>query len=140
FRQALEVRPSFVAAHDALLLTLHYRAGVAPAQLAAAHADYDRRHAAPLRATWQPHNNDRNPDRPLRLGLVSPDFGRHPVGYLLVRAVEALVRRPGEVVCYSDRRAPPDELTARFKAAASRWCDTAGLSDENLAELVRSDG
>ena len=37
-------------------------------------------------------------------------FRRHPVGFLLVRAVEALARWPGEAVCYSDRVAPPDDL------------------------------
>src|SRR5262249_31822438 len=74
------------------------------------------------------------------LGFVSADFGRHPVGFLLVRAIEALARRPGAVVCYSDRRAPPDDLTARFRAAAAVWHPTAHLTDEKLAELVRADG
>src|SRR5262249_61876564 len=41
---------------------------------------------------------------------------------------------------YSDRRAPPDELTARFRAAAALWRDVAGLTDERLAEQVRADG
>src|SRR5206468_6594642 len=101
--------PGSAEIHDALLLTLHYKAGVTPAELAAAHAEYQARHAAPLRAARRPHGNDRDPERPLRLGFVSPNFGRHPVGFLLVRAVEALARRPGAMACYSDRRAPPDD-------------------------------
>jgi predicted O-linked N-acetylglucosamine transferase (SPINDLY family) len=139
FRRALEQQPSYRVAHDGLLMTLQYRPGVTPEQLAAVHAEYDRRHPAPLRAQWRPHTNDRDPDRPLRLGLVSPDFGRHPVGYLLVRAAEALARRPGTVVCYSDRRTA-DDLTARFRASASVWSDTAGLADAALADQVRADG
>src|SRR5205085_2589291 len=37
-------------------------------------------------------------------------------------------------------RLAPDDLTARFRAAAALWRDTAGLSDERLAEQVRADG
>src|SRR5207248_3249779 len=84
-------------------MTLHYQPGVTPAGLAAAHAEYQARHAAPFRATWRPFANDRAPERPLRLGLVSPDFGRHPVGYLSVRAVEALARRGCAVARYPER-------------------------------------
>jgi predicted O-linked N-acetylglucosamine transferase (SPINDLY family) len=138
-RRALELRPGYIVAHDGLLLSLHYQADVTPEQLAAEHADYDRRHAAPLRAGWQPHANDRDPDRPLRLGLISADFRQHPVAFLLVRAVEALARRPGALVLYSERLSVPDDLTARFRAAATVWRDSTGLSDEQLDEQVRAD-
>src|SRR6185503_8107823 len=97
----------------------------------AAHSEFQDRHAAPLRAAWRPHGNDRDPERPLRLGFVSPDLGRHPVGYLLVRAAEALARRPCEVVYYSSRVA--DDLTARFRTAAALWRDVAGVGQAQLA-------
>jgi predicted O-linked N-acetylglucosamine transferase (SPINDLY family) len=139
YRRALALQPVWPMVHSNLLLTLHYQVAGTPVDLAAEHADYQRRLGAPLRGTWRPHANDRDPDRPLRLGLVSPDFGRHPVGYLLVGAVEALAQRPGAVVCYSNRRIT-DDLTARFRAAAAAWRDTAGLPDEALAEQVRADG
>jgi predicted O-linked N-acetylglucosamine transferase (SPINDLY family) len=140
FRRALELRPSYVDAHDALLQTLHYRPGVTPQELAAEHAEYQRRHAAPLRPHWQPHTNTRDPDRPLRLGFVSPDFAHHPVGFLLIRGFEALARRPDTVLCYSERRSPPDELTARFRAAAAVWRETGEMTDDALAARVRADG
>jgi predicted O-linked N-acetylglucosamine transferase (SPINDLY family) len=140
FRQALEVRSNFTAAHDALLMTLHYHDGIRPEQLAAEHADFDRRHAAPLRTHWRPHMNSRDPERPLRLGFVSPDIGGHPVGFLLIRAVEALAHRPCVVLCYSDRVIPPDDVNVRFRAAAAVWRDTAGWDDDRLAKEVRADG
>jgi predicted O-linked N-acetylglucosamine transferase (SPINDLY family) len=139
FRRALELRPDYAAAHSGLLMTLHYKAVVTPAELSAAHADYQARHAAPLRASWRPHGNDRDPERPLRLGFVSPDLGRHPVGYFLIRAAEALAGRPVAVVYYSNR-AVADDLTTRFQAVATAWRDVAGVSDEQLAEQVRADG
>jgi predicted O-linked N-acetylglucosamine transferase (SPINDLY family) len=139
FGRALELRPNLTDAHHGLLMALHYAAGATPHEIAAAHAEFQRRHAAPLRLTWRPHANDRHAERPLRLAFVSADFGRHPAGFLLVRTVEALARRPGSLVFYSDRRAPPDDVTARLRAAATIWHDTASLSDERLAHLVRAD-
>jgi predicted O-linked N-acetylglucosamine transferase (SPINDLY family) len=135
FHRALELRPGM----PGLLMLLHYRAGVTPKELAAAHADFDHRYTAPLRTTWRPHNNDRSPDRPLRLGFVSPDFRSHPVGFLLVRVVEALARRPTAILCYSNHVPTPDDLTARFQAAASAWREIRAMSDDALAEQIRGD-
>ena len=52
--KAVELRPGHVDAHDGLLLTLHYRAGVTPGELAAEHAEYQRRYAAPLKSLRAP--------------------------------------------------------------------------------------
>jgi predicted O-linked N-acetylglucosamine transferase (SPINDLY family) len=69
------------------------------------------------------------------VGFVSPDLGRHPVGYLLVRVLENLGL---ETICYSDRVAQ-DDMTCRLQAAATQWRDVLGLSDERLAEQIRAD-
>ena len=138
YEEALRLRPQAAWIHDNLLLSLHYRPGVTSAELARAHADYDRRHAQPLRAQWRPHENDRNPERPLQLGFVSPDLGSHPVARFLVATLENLDRGRCQAVCYSDRT-KVDEMTTRLRAAASGWRDTAGLPDEQLAEQIRAD-
>jgi predicted O-linked N-acetylglucosamine transferase (SPINDLY family) len=137
-QQALRLKPDYAEAHSNFLLTLHYRAGVTLQELARAHAEFDRRYAAPLCGAWRPHANDRDPDRRLLLGFLSPDFGRHPVGYFLIRALEHLDPRHCAVVCYSNRSSQ-DDLTGRFRAAASAWRDVAGWNDERLAEQVRTD-
>ena len=92
YRRALELKPDYVEAHSNLLFTLQYCTGVTPAALAEAHAEYDRRHAAPLRDAFAQHENVRDRQGRLRLGFVSPDLGRHPVGYFLVRVLENLSR------------------------------------------------
>ncbi len=144
YRRTLELKPHHVEAHSNLLFTLQYRPGVTLAELAAAHREYDRTHAQPLRSQWKRHENvrDRAPSvggsRRLRVGLVSPDFYRHPVGYFVVRCLEFLDRGQCETVCYSSR-VPQDDMTARLQAAAALWRDVAGLSDEQLANLIRAD-
>ncbi len=138
YRRAVALQPAFAEAHDGLLFTLQYRPGVTLAELAAAHREYDRVHAQPLRREWRPHENVRDPQRQLRVGFVSPDFGRHPVGFFLVRCLENLDRRECETVCYSTRNIP-DDLATRLQAAAAIWRDVAGLSDGQLAEQIRGD-
>ena len=138
YRRAMELRPDYVQAHDNLLFALHYCAGVTPAALAEAHAEYDRRHAAPLRGAFVQWENVRDRRDRLRLGFVSPNLGRHPVGYFLVRVLENLSREQHETICYSDRIVK-DDLTHRLQAAATQWRDVIGMNDQRLAEQIRAD-
>ena len=151
------MKPDYAVAGSNLLFALQYCADVMPAALATAHAEYDRRHAAPLRSSYMPTKVHSTDDARLRLGFVSPDLGRHPVGYFLVRVLESLSQLPspacrtrwngrgtgGEgkqhtTICYSDRIAK-DDLTYRLQAAATHWRDVLGLSDQQLADQIRAD-
>ncbi len=71
----------------------------------------------------------------LKLGLVSPDLGEHPVGYFLVGALENMPRDQAEINVFADldRR---DDVATRIRKASSRWTDTAGWSDERLATEI----
>jgi predicted O-linked N-acetylglucosamine transferase (SPINDLY family) len=138
YRRVLQLKPDYAEPHSNLLFTLQYRADATLSELAQAHAEYERQHAAPLRAAWRPHENVRDPHRRLRLGFVSPDFSRHPVGYFLIRALENLDRDQCDVACYNDRLMQ-DDLTARFRGAATTWRDVAGWSDNELAEAIIAD-
>ncbi len=138
YRRALELKPDFVSARSNLLCTLQYCTGVTPSGLAEAHAEYDRRHAAPLYVTLAQHENARDRHRRLRLGFISPDLARHPVGVFLVRVLENLSQEQYETICYSDRMVK-DDLTLRLQAATTRWRDVIGISDQRLAEQIRAD-
>jgi len=138
FRRALELKPDYTIAHSNLLLTLQYCDGVTLPELAAAHAEFERRHAAPLHRTIVRAANIQNRrDRP-RLGFVSADFGRHPVGFFLVRVLENLFQEKYEMFCYSDRNVK-DDLTHRMQSVSMNWHDVLGMSDTRVAELIRSD-
>jgi predicted O-linked N-acetylglucosamine transferase (SPINDLY family) len=138
FRQALGQKPDHAGAHSNWIHALEHRPGITQAELASVQAEFERRHASPLRATWQPHRNSRDADRRLRLGFVSADLGCHPVGYFLIRVLEHLDSAQAEVVCYCDRERP-DRLTARFRQVAAQWRDSLRLGDEQLTEQIRAD-
>jgi predicted O-linked N-acetylglucosamine transferase (SPINDLY family) len=86
--------------------------------------------AGPVRFNVTPE-----PDRPLRVGLVSPDFREHSVA----RFVESLVANSGDSVTYVAFSAVPkeDATTARLRKHMPEWHDVRQLSDAKLALLCR---
>jgi predicted O-linked N-acetylglucosamine transferase (SPINDLY family) len=137
FRRALQLRPDSTLTHSNLLMCEQYRPGVTLASLARAHADWDR-HAAAYLGNSPSRERDRAPERTLRLGFVSADFGSHPVGFFLAHVLEKLGPYPCVVVCYHNRAAR-DAVTGRLAAAADRWNDVCELDDDALAERIRAD-
>ncbi len=73
----------------------------------------------------------------MRIGFVSPDLGRHPVGYFVAKLLENIPKDQFEVVCYSEHIT--DEMTERLKAASDEWLDITGISDTALATRIRDD-
>ena len=138
YERVLEYEPHAVTTQNNLLCTLHYRDGITLEELAAAHARFDRVFGETYRQRLQPHANDRNPDRPLRIGFVSPDLHSHPVGFFTVRMFEQLDREQVEATCYHNSLTN-DPITARIRSAASSWRDVHGWSDDRLAEAIRED-
>ena len=108
------------------------------AELAEAHRAFDQRHAAPLLRDVEAHANSRDPERRLRLGVLSPLLWNNPAAQLLVRPLEGLGRQPCDVFCYSCRPIR-DRSTDRMAAAVRGWRNVSAMSDDALAEQIRSD-
>jgi protein O-GlcNAc transferase len=138
YRKALEIQPGYVLAHSNLLYALHGHPDYRAADLLGEHHRWNEAHAEPLRSDHRAHDNDAAPDRPLRVGYVSPDFRRHPVGFFLLPLFSAHDHEQYQVFCYSDVAAP-DEVTEELRAHVTVWRDIAGLSDDRVAAQVRSD-
>jgi predicted O-linked N-acetylglucosamine transferase (SPINDLY family) len=139
FRQAITFRPDFSEAHSNLVLTLHYHEGYDADAIAEEHRLWNRKFAQPLAKFIRPHSNDRDPNRRLRIGYVSPDFKIHVVGRFLLPLLSHHDRGHFEIFCYSNA-ARPDEMTARFRSIVDHWRDIARISDEQAADAIRADG
>jgi predicted O-linked N-acetylglucosamine transferase (SPINDLY family) len=138
YRRALQLEPDLVAAHSRLLMTMQYQTGVTLRALAEEHTEFERRHTAHLRRTWQPHANPLDPQRRLRLGFVSPNSCTHPVGFFLIRVLEDIDPQQAETVCYCDTPAA-DAMTERLRTAATIWQEVRGASHEQLVRQIRED-
>ena len=136
YRMALAIRPDYAGAHSNVALTEQYRTGVTVEKLGSIHAEWEKQFGAPLQKEWRDHGNIPDPERRLRIGLVSPNLGRHPVGYFVIGLLKHRPENEVEFICYSDRK--PDELTERFMELSDEWTDTRGVSDEALSRRIRS--
>ena len=137
-RQALALRPDLAKAASGLVYAVHFHPEYDAQAILAEHRAWARVHAEPLAAEIRPHENDRTPERRLRVGFLSPDFRDHAVGRALLPLFAHHDRRRMEFVAYSDVRAP-DGVTEELRGLADRWQYVAELSDRSLAERIRED-
>ncbi len=138
YRRALALRPDLAEVRSNLAYLELFRPGVTLARVLEAHRAWDAVHGAHHRAEWTP----RAPAvlemaRPLRVGILSGDFRRHPAGQFAVRAVEALPDFGVDLTLYANQM-DADDLTDRFRAAG-RWVPVADQTDAELATLIRGD-
>lgn len=139
-RRALELKPDFSEAYNSLLFVHNYLADQPAAHLLAEARRFGNMISG-LACPSLNWNNTPDPNRKLRIGLVSGDFCNHPVGYFLdgVLAALASAALPLELFAYPTRTCD-DGLSQRIKANCLAWHPVIGLSDEDAAAQIRSDG
>jgi predicted O-linked N-acetylglucosamine transferase (SPINDLY family) len=141
YRRALEIKPDLAEAHSSLLFLHNYQADQSAAML----LDESLRFGDLVARQAQPHTDWSNiPEsaRCLRVGLVSGDFGEHPVGYfvegVLAELASSAVSRL-ELIAYATR-VHGDAVTDRIKASCHEWHSAVALTDKALAEQIRDNG
>jgi predicted O-linked N-acetylglucosamine transferase (SPINDLY family) len=121
-----------------LLYTLHFHQDSTPKSLFDEHVKWNERFAKPVAASHPVPPKNASQDRRLRIGYVSPNFREHPVGRFMLALLANHDHTKFEIYCYTDLTVP-DRLTEQFKSLVHFWKPTAGLSDAQLADLIRSD-
>jgi predicted O-linked N-acetylglucosamine transferase (SPINDLY family) len=137
-RQALEIKPDESDTHRTILQAILYDPALSDAALFAEHQRFEACFAAPLYGEARPPENERDPNRRLRIGWLSSDFSDHPVARNLAPIFAHRDRKAAEFICYADVLAA-DATTATFKTFADGWRSIIGRSDAEVVELVRSD-
>ena len=133
---ALKYEPS-PSLHSSFLICLNYDPDMPRAALRSAHKAYEALYAAAI-TPMAGHANTPLPDRPLRIGYVSPDLCNHVVAAFMLPLMERHDRQTFDIHCYADVRNVDD--TSRKFQAVSRWVQITGLPDERVAEMIRADG
>lgn len=93
------------------------------------------------KGTIPPHENDKNPTRPIRIGYVSGDFKMHSASMIFQNSV---LRQSDGLVTYLYSTLPVDDqndyMTKQFKGfAGDRWRDVVGKSDDDVVQMIRQD-
>jgi predicted O-linked N-acetylglucosamine transferase (SPINDLY family) len=137
-RQAVRLRPDDAKEHSNLILILHYHPGYDARMIHEELRRWNRQHAEPLKKLIQPHTNDRDPDRRLRIGYVSPDFRECVIGPSLLPLLRRHDHRQMEIFCYANVL-KPDTRTDELRQHMDVWRNIVGLSDSQAVELIRRD-
>jgi predicted O-linked N-acetylglucosamine transferase (SPINDLY family) len=138
YRHGIRLKPDFADIHSNLVFALHYHPDYDAGMIRQELRRWNERHVGRLRQFVKPHLNKRDSDRPLRIGYVSPDFCEHAVGRNLLPLFRNHDRKQFEIYCYSST-IREDALTKEFQQHSNQWRNTAGLSDAQVADLIRKD-
>jgi predicted O-linked N-acetylglucosamine transferase (SPINDLY family) len=140
FEAALRLYPEAMTAHSNLLLTLHYDEAGTPNRLREEHQRWAQRHAP----TDSPQSSVQRKARrcldkgPLRVGFLSGDFRKHPVGRLLSAVWRQWPAKEVQIHAY-ETGGPADDLTSELCNRADLWRRVDGLSDEAAADQIVAD-
>lgn len=136
FERALILNPLASKALSELILCHQYLGEISPADLEALHRLWAARFLPlPSSPYW---DLDRDPERRLRVGYLSPDFRAHSVARFLEPLLKAHDPLQVELHAYSTS-SPQDATTERMKRQVQSFQEAAGLSDEALTERIRKD-
>ena len=121
-----------------MLFMRNYLADDDPAAMITTAQRYGRIVAARAAAP-APHANSADPDRRIKVGLVSGDFRTHSVARFLIDVLPEIDPRQVELFAYSTVP-QEDEVTARLMSAVRNWRRVSEASEADLAEAIRRDG
>lgn len=138
YRRALELKKDYVEAHSNLLLAMNYAEASSAKEILAEHQAWAAQHANHIpRAKLRPDIH-KDPERPLRIGYVSPDFRRHAAAGFLEPIFSHHDTSNFQIYLYSNNSVK-DAVTDRFRSLAYQWRQTETLTDAAAAQLIQND-
>jgi protein O-GlcNAc transferase len=137
YRKALAIKPGYAEARSNLVFTLGYDPEVSGADILQEAKQWQVQ--CGFTGEIPEHQNAPDPERQLRVGLVSGDLRHHSVSYFLKDVLSKLDARKLELFAYATF-AKEDEMTARLKSIVPHWRQVSGRSDQQLTDDIRADG
>ena len=120
-----------------LLLALNYHPATDAQSIFAAHKHWEELYGRSA-TTYSSWPNTPAPDRPVRVGYVSPDYWDHSVSYFIEPILQHHNPQSVETFCYADNKRD-DRVTERLKNLPLTWRETSGLGDADLCQTIRND-
>lgn len=140
-RERMALSPNDPAINRCLANILNYVPEANPGESLQAHRTFGDslvNAAATARASLPAFANSSEPDRPLRIAYMSPDFREHSVAYFIAPLLRAHDRRRFQIYAYSNTGSP-DATTERIKSMADHWRDISRTSDIAAVRQARAD-
>jgi predicted O-linked N-acetylglucosamine transferase (SPINDLY family) len=141
YRRGSQIDPDFIDARSSILFMLNFLPSESASSSFAEAQRYGELVARKARryTAWL---GSPDANRCLRVGFVSGDFRKHPVGFFLENVLTALAAiAPGrlQLIAYSNHFVA-DAVSAHLQSCCHLWRSVYGLSDESAARLIHEDG
>ena len=137
-KKVIALEPNSTVAQSNLLLYLNYCPNISSEELFAFHKQWGNYFSI------KPKNklifsNFPDPDRPIRLAYISPDFRGHPVGYFIEPALLQYNKKQFEIYCYA--HVPrPDKTTMVIQRHVDKYYQIHTMDDKQVANQIQADG
>ncbi|MDH3359701.1 MAG: tetratricopeptide repeat protein, partial [Desulfobulbaceae bacterium] len=139
FHKALSIKSDFDDSTQNYLMSLNYTDTLTPAEIFKKHKAWGKDVEARMAHKLHTHHSPINNNQKIRIGYVSADFWQHAVGNFIEPALAVHNHNDFEITCYSDVTLA-DIATEGLKSLADKWHDIHELNDDEVAELITSDG
>ncbi len=114
-----------------------YSATATPHEVFHAHRTVGQ-HLSRMATPMSGHRNDPDPDRPIRIGVISQDYRDMSAAYFVRPLLAHHDRERYPITCYSSTRGA-DSYTEYLRTLASAWRDILPMSDDQAAALIVQD-
>jgi len=131
----LQSEPGHQGAHDNLCLCAAYDPSLSPREICAHHRESSESLYAHVKVAGTPANAA-DPEKRLRIGYVSPDLYRHPVGYFMEPVLANHDHAGFDAFCFHDSEYF-DDMSGKFKLMAGGWHTIAKRSDDEVTALIQ---
>lgn len=136
YRQAHELQSNNPTYLSNLLTAMHYNPAHDAETIRNAHLEWEQ-HFRPANVQRR-HAADPDPNRRLRVGMISAGFRTHPVGLMISSALQHLPIAEFELFAYSMNN-KVDDVTRLLAKRFDHWLSVMKLSDKALADQIRAD-
>jgi predicted O-linked N-acetylglucosamine transferase (SPINDLY family) len=138
-RSAIALKADDKLLYSSLLFMLSHNPALDADSLFAEHRRIGALFEAPLQASWPRHSNVPDPDRRLKVGLVSGDLRNHAVAHFIEPLLAQLCNYPSlELHAYATNTVE-DGVSERLRGYLADWHRVSALSDLHLAQKIMDD-
>jgi protein O-GlcNAc transferase len=139
YRRAVTYDPRDFISHSNMIFTMQYHPECAPEEILREALRWNVLHAQRVSSEIKPHQNERNPDRRLRIGYVGADFRDHCQSLFTIPLFAGHDRQNFEIFCYSQVGCS-DSTTEQIRQLVDHFEPIIGKADRSVAGKIREDG
>lgn len=140
YRQALALDPQNAMSHSNLLFCLSHATNLDSAALLGEHEAFAERFEKPWRTKWPEWTGSRDPERALRVGILSGDLRNHAIAYFIEPVLKGLGAYPALALHAYSNHPGEDAVSLRLRPLFATWRTVDAQSDRELVQTIRDDG